>query len=249
MNTPVFDFLRGYQREGMSRFHMPGHKGAGSLGCESWDLTEIMGADSLYEAEGIIAQAEENTAALFGSGGSLWSTEGSSQCIRAMLYLAVTYRRPGTASVVLAARNVHKSFVYAAALVGFPAVAVLQLDKRGFAHDAAAHYAAGNADLTGLGGIVVEIFQYLVGVAGNRVFGCRIGVDAHVAHGLEAVAADYFLLAQFKYIHIVFCVVVSLLFVWCHIALTHSALRGVGRFLPVCCILYMCAHPAIKLQN
>ncbi len=119
MNTPVFDFLKGYQLEGMSRFHMPGHKGAKRLGCEDWDLTEIKGADALYEAGGIIAQAEENTAALYGSQRSLWSTEGSSQCVRAMLYLAVTHRGPGTAPVVLAARNVHKSFVHAAALVDF----------------------------------------------------------------------------------------------------------------------------------
>lgn len=119
MNTPVFDFLKGYQLEGMSRFHMPGHKGFERLGCERWDVTEVKGADALYEAEGIIAQAEENTTALFGSRRSLWSTEGSSQCIRAMLYLAVTHRKPGTAPIVLAARNVHKSFVYAAALVGF----------------------------------------------------------------------------------------------------------------------------------
>ncbi len=119
MNTPVFDFLQGYQLEGMSRFHMPGHKGFERLGCERWDVTEVKGADALYEAEGIIAQAEGNTAALFGSQRSLWGTEGSSQCIRAMLYLAVTHRAAGTAPVVLAARNVHKSFVYAAALAGF----------------------------------------------------------------------------------------------------------------------------------
>lgn len=119
MNTPVFDVLQGYQREGMSRFHMPGHKGRGFLGCEGWDITEIKGADALYEAGGVIAQAEENTTTLFGSGRSLWGTEGSSQCIRAMLYLAVTHRAAGTAPVVLAARNVHKSFVYAAALVDF----------------------------------------------------------------------------------------------------------------------------------
>ena len=41
METPILDFLRGYQREGMSRFHMPGHKGMGPLGCEDWDITEV----------------------------------------------------------------------------------------------------------------------------------------------------------------------------------------------------------------
>ena len=30
---------------------MPGHKGRGPLGCEELDITEIAGADELYEAE------------------------------------------------------------------------------------------------------------------------------------------------------------------------------------------------------
>ena len=117
MTTPIADFLRGYQNEGLSRFHMPGHKGEGPLGCEAWDITEIPGADSLYEASGIIAESEENAAALFGSGATLYSTEGSSQCIRAMLYLAVRNRPAGTPPVIAAARNVHKAFVYAAAML------------------------------------------------------------------------------------------------------------------------------------
>lgn len=119
MRTPIVDFLRDYQASAPARFHMPGHKGSGFLGCEGWDITEVRGADALYEADGIIAESEQNAAALFGAGHTCFSTEGSSQCIRAMLYLAVTSRAPGSAPVVLAARNVHKAFVYAAALVGF----------------------------------------------------------------------------------------------------------------------------------
>ncbi len=119
MNTPIVDFLKGYRREGMARFHMPGHKGAGPLGCEGFDLTEIKGADSLYEANGVIARSEENAGSLFGTRRTFYSTEGSSQCVKAMLYLAVTCRPEGTAPVVLAGRNVHKSFVQAAALVDF----------------------------------------------------------------------------------------------------------------------------------
>ena len=119
MRTPIVDFLRDYQASSPARFHMPGHKGSGFLGCEGWDITEVRGADTLYEADGIIAESEQNAAALFGAGRTCFSTEGSSQCIRAMLYLAVTSRAPGSAPVVLAARNVHKAFVYAAALVGF----------------------------------------------------------------------------------------------------------------------------------
>ena len=122
MDTPVVDFVERYVAERGVRLHMPGHKGKGPLGCEAFDITEIKGADALYEAEGIIARSEENAAALFGTGGTFYSTEGSSQCIRAMLYLALTCRKEGAAPVIVAARNVHKAFVYAAALLDFEVV-------------------------------------------------------------------------------------------------------------------------------
>ena len=122
MDTPIYDFLRKYDTDGITRFHMPGHKGKPFLGCEPLDITEVQGADALYEAGGIIARSEDNAAALFGSRRTLYSTEGSSQCVRAMLYLALTCRPAGTAPVVVAARNVHKSFVYAAALLDFEVV-------------------------------------------------------------------------------------------------------------------------------
>ena len=119
MDTPIADFVRSYAASGTARFHMPGHKGKGPLGCEALDITEIAGADSLYEAEGIIAKSEENARSLFGTGRTLYSTEGSSQCIRAMLQLILQNRKPGADPVILAARNVHKAFIYAAALLDF----------------------------------------------------------------------------------------------------------------------------------
>ena len=88
MNTPVVDFVRRYARQRTARMHMPGHKGRGPLGCEELDITEIAGADELYEAEGIIAQSEANATQLFGTARTYYSTEGSSQCIRALLYAA-----------------------------------------------------------------------------------------------------------------------------------------------------------------
>lgn len=114
MNTPVADFVQHYAKAGTARLHMPGHKGRCFLGCEPWDITEIHGADALYEAEGILAESEQNAAALFGSQRTCYSTEGSSQCIRAMLYLAVAASGSHT---VVAARNVHRAFVSAAALL------------------------------------------------------------------------------------------------------------------------------------
>ena len=120
MDTPICDFVRGYARSGALRLHMPGHKGEGPLGMEALDITEIPGADSLYEADGVIAQSEKNASALFGAP-TLYSTEGSSLCIRAMLALvqrhaAAQGRRP----MIAAGRNAHKTFLSAAALLDLP---------------------------------------------------------------------------------------------------------------------------------
>ena len=122
MNTPIADFVRGYEKENMYRLHMPGHKGKNFLGCEGFDITEVNGADALYEAEGIIAESENNASVLFGTKRTVFSTEGSSQCIRAMLYLALLNKKMGQKPVVVAARNVHKAFVYAAALLDLEVV-------------------------------------------------------------------------------------------------------------------------------
>ena len=47
MKTPIHDFIVRYNKQNPKRFHMPGHKGASYLGCEAYDITEIVGADSL----------------------------------------------------------------------------------------------------------------------------------------------------------------------------------------------------------
>ncbi|MBQ8894395.1 MAG: aminotransferase class V-fold PLP-dependent enzyme [Clostridia bacterium] len=117
MNTPICDFVSRYAQSGAQRLHMPGHKGSGALGVEALDITEITGADSLYEAEGIIRESEENASALFGCP-TFYSTEGSSQCIRAMLYLAMLHAKAqGRKFVVAAGRNAHKTFLSGAALL------------------------------------------------------------------------------------------------------------------------------------
>ncbi|MBQ7295091.1 MAG: PLP-dependent transferase [Clostridia bacterium] len=119
MTTPICDFVSRYAGEGTLRLHMPGHKGKSVLGFEDRDITEIKGADSLYEAEGIIAESEKNASEVFGCK-TYYSTEGSSQCIRAMLYLVCLYAESlGRKPLIFAARNVHKTFLSAAALIGF----------------------------------------------------------------------------------------------------------------------------------
>lgn len=113
MNTPICDFVEAYAATDTLRLHMPGHKGAADVN----DITEIDGADSLYEATGIIRESEENASALFGAH-TTYSTEGSSQCIRAMLYLACRRAAAeGRQPRVAAGRNAHKTFLSAVALL------------------------------------------------------------------------------------------------------------------------------------
>ena len=120
MTTPIVDFVRSYAQSGTARLHMPGHKGQSLLGFEPLDFTEIRGVDELYAPEGIIAESEANATRLFGTAHSYYSTEGSSQCIRAMLFLALqSAPQNGKRPVLLAARNAHKALLYAAALLDF----------------------------------------------------------------------------------------------------------------------------------
>ncbi len=114
MNTPICDFVKEYAKKDVLRLHMPGHKGLGDI--ERYDITEIEGADVLYNAKGIIKESEDNASSLFGTAKTLYSTEGSSLCIRAMLFLAKLY---GKKPLIAAGRNAHKAFVSAAALCDF----------------------------------------------------------------------------------------------------------------------------------
>ncbi len=95
---------------------MPGHKGVGELGVEWLDITEVDGADCLSDGSGIIGKSERAASSLFGSK-TLYSTEGSSLAIRAMVLLVSLYAKSvGKAPRVLAARNCHRSFLSAIAL-------------------------------------------------------------------------------------------------------------------------------------
>ena len=124
MNTPICDFVRQYAEKNPIRFHMPGHKGKcgtrsfGADGIFPLDLTEIEGADVLYAPESIIRESEENASGLFGSRKTLYSTEGSSLCIRAMLYLAVMHAKiRGCRPRIAAGRNAHRVFLEESALL------------------------------------------------------------------------------------------------------------------------------------
>ena len=124
MDTPVYDFINEYVSKNPVRLHMPGHKGS-----HVSDITEIDGADFLMSPEGIIARSEENAGRLFGAH-TFYSTEGSSLCIRAMLFLIKKKaeffgRRP----YILAGRNVHSSFLYAATVLDIDVDFIMQHEQ------------------------------------------------------------------------------------------------------------------------
>lgn len=107
--NPICDFLGNYAKSGTLRAHMPGHKGTLSR----YDITEISGADSLFEADGIILESERNMSRLYGTKASFYSAGGSTLCIQAML-TAMKY----DGRKITAVRNVHRAFVNTAALLG-----------------------------------------------------------------------------------------------------------------------------------
>ena len=140
MKTPIYDFLKKYAKTSPARFHMPGHKGRGPLGVEEYDITEIFGADNLFSADGIIKESEDNATRLFGTAHTFYSTEGSTLAIKAMLKLATAKNKR-----VVAARAVHKAFIYAAALLDLDVEFVSCSDPLHFADSRVSPYDIRNA--------------------------------------------------------------------------------------------------------
>lgn len=130
MTTPIYDFLKKYTDKNPVRAHMPGHKGISPISelmsMYSFDITEIAGADSLFEAEGIIRKSEKNASQLFGTKETVYSCGGSTLCIQAMLYLMKQECRH-----VIAGRTVHKAFINACILLGLEVTWIYPKEENG----------------------------------------------------------------------------------------------------------------------
>ncbi len=116
MNTPICDFLLKYAEKNSLRLHMPGHKGK-KIGFIAdnvlkYDITEIKDADSLFEADGIIKESEENASKLFNTKKTIYSVQGSTLAIQTMLGLMKQENRK-----IIAVRNSHRAFLNACALL------------------------------------------------------------------------------------------------------------------------------------
>jgi len=117
--SPLYSFIKSYKDKNFKRLHMPGHKGNGDIYPDEFksvipfDITEIKGADALFEAEGVIGESEQIAADIFGVKNTCFSAGGSTLSILTMIAIA-----SGFTNRILAVRNSHIAFVNACALTG-----------------------------------------------------------------------------------------------------------------------------------
>lgn len=111
--------LQKYCQQGHRSFHTPGHKGRQEffhgLDFPDFDLTELPGLDQLFYPSGIIAQAQQRAAVIFGAEESFFLVNGGTVGNQAM-FLAL-----GDAAVgkkVLVGRQSHRSVMSALVLTG-----------------------------------------------------------------------------------------------------------------------------------
>ena len=125
--NPLENALNEYIGKDLSRFHMPGHKGAENFPeYFKFDITEVEGADSLFESSEAIFETEKRFAKIYKSGASLLSAGGSTLCIQAMLATALN---PGDKLII--ARNCHASAVNTIALLDLEPVWINPRDLKG----------------------------------------------------------------------------------------------------------------------
>ena len=111
----LYKKLAEYAKTDYYPFHMPGHKRnplsvTGDFPVER-DITEIYGFDNLHHPEGILKEAQEAAARLYGVKESFFSVNGSTGAILAAVSAAVKRR-----GHILIARNCHKAVYHAAYL-------------------------------------------------------------------------------------------------------------------------------------
>ena len=108
----IYDSLVTYCQSDFYPYHMPGHKRRsyidGLADAYGIDITEIDGFDNLHQAEGLIKQAQERAAQLYGAEETFFLVNGSTSGVLAAIS-AVTEK----GDTILLARNCHKSAYHA----------------------------------------------------------------------------------------------------------------------------------------
>ena len=133
-------------------FHMPGHKRnmpeeIGALqGIAELDITEIEGFDDLHAPDGILKEAQEKAAAVFGAEETFFLVNGST----AGILTAVSAAAPRGSRIIMA-RNCHKS-VYHACFLGAGACFSLSGDGAGLRDSGLYPAGAGGSGPEGVSG-------------------------------------------------------------------------------------------------
>lgn len=114
----MYQQLISYGESDVYPFHMPGHKRRALPFPNPYtiDITEIDGFDNLHHAGGLIREAEERAAKLYGADRSYYLVNGSTCGLLAAICAAA---RRG--DKVLAARNCHKAVYHAISMQGLAA--------------------------------------------------------------------------------------------------------------------------------
>ncbi len=115
------DQLQDYRDSGSYPFHMPGHKRRGMHFSDpaGVDITEIDGFDNLHGADGVLKDAQDRAAALYGSDRCFYLVNGSTCGLLAAVCAAVKKR-----GKLLLARNCHRAVYHAVFLSELTAVYV-----------------------------------------------------------------------------------------------------------------------------
>lgn len=108
----LYKELEKYGQSDHYPFHMPGHKrnkdsSAGDFPLER-DITEITGFDNLHHAEGLLKDAQEYAAQIYGTKKCFFSVNGSTAALLAAISASVD-----KGGKILMARNCHKAVYHA----------------------------------------------------------------------------------------------------------------------------------------
>lgn len=118
-NLPIYNEIRKYHLSNPTPFHMPGHKlGQGfpdwfKLNLYKMDLTEIPGLDNLNCPNGVIEEAQQYAADVFGAKRTYFCVNGATCAIQAAIAAETKF-----GDKVLVERNCHKAVIEGLVLSG-----------------------------------------------------------------------------------------------------------------------------------
>ena len=124
--TGILDMLAQYAAKKPVRMHMPGHK-ADARFCKlfskvaSLDITELAFSDNLANPVGVIREAEQRAAEIFGAKRTFFLTDGSTCGVFSMLSAVRRYGKK-----IIISRNAHKSVYNACRLLGIEPIVLGQ---------------------------------------------------------------------------------------------------------------------------